>query len=145
MSVEFLLIPIAISIASALAASQRKQIARPNCFVIGTRLKDPKLLQAALSSLGCRSVSSGADVQSTSEGAQISFEKNEDGLFDAVFAGVSSQERAATFLQEVDAEYTRLLQEQVYKRLMARAKDRGLNLESQEVQADNSIVLTFTV
>lgn len=145
MSIEFLLIPIAIGLVSSLTTRQRQKAEEPDSFCLGTRLKDAQLLQAALDSLGCKSVGTGQEILSTAEGARISFEKNKDGLFEAVFVGISSQQRAASFLQEVDAEYTRLLQEQVYQRLLARAKERGLTLESQEVEPNNSIVLTFVV
>jgi len=55
------------------------------------------------------------------------------------------QEQAQTVLEQLDAEYTRLLQERVYEQVVGRAEQAGLTLEDEHVDGDNSIVLTLRV
>lgn len=144
MSVTLALIPIAIAVAGAIATRKESQD-HPNSFCLGTRMKDENLLKAALENYGCRSVAMRETIDSTLNGTRILFERNEQGVFEAAFIGDISTEHAQTFLVELDEEYTHLVQQQVYENLLSRARQRGLVMESEEVQEDNSIVLTFKV
>lgn len=114
-------------------------------FFLETRCKDESLLRAALENYGCRSFVSGEQVDSAIDGKRIVFQRNEQGAFDAVFTGGITVEHAQEFVDNLHDEYTQQVQQQVYRRLLSKAKDRGLELESEEVQQDNSILLTFTV
>lgn len=114
-------------------------------FFLETRCKDEHLLRAALENYGCRSIVSGEQVDSAIDGKRILFQRNEQGAFDAVFTGGITLEHAQQFISDLHEEYTLQVQQQVYRKLMDRAKARGLTLESEEVQDDNSIRLTFTV
>jgi len=78
-------------------------------------------------------------------GVQLSLAKRDDGTFEALFPGTAPQEQAREALGELDAEYTRLVQERVYQQVIERAQDQGLALESERVEQDNSIVLTLRV
>ena len=51
-----------------------------------------------------------------------------------------SQEAAELFSELYD-EYTTLVQQEIYEKLLENIKDRNLNLESEEVTEDNSICL----
>ena len=108
-------------------------------------MKDEELLNAALERYGCRSVVMGATVDSALGDTRMVFERDESGVFDALFIGNISTEHAATFLGELDEEYTLLVQQRVYENLLSRARDRGLVVESEEVQVDNSVVITLRV
>jgi hypothetical protein len=143
LSVTLALIPVAIAVAGAMAT--RKEQDPPRSLRLGTRLKDEELLKAALERYGCRSVATGEAVDSALGDTRMLFEREENGAFGALFVGDIAAEDARTFLTRLDEEYTMLVQERVYRNLLSRAEDRGLIVESEEVRADNSVVITLRV
>jgi hypothetical protein len=54
-------------------------------------------------------------------------------------------EHDRAFLTELEDEYALLVQQRVYERLLSKAKERGLVVESEEVQEDNSVTITLRV
>ncbi len=78
-------------------------------------------------------------------GTPISLARTEAVVFEALFSSSVPQEQAQTVLEQLDAEYTRLLQERVYEQVVGRAEQAGLTLEDEHVDGDNSIVLTLRV
>ena len=145
MSIELLLVPIAIAVVHSIGRSRREQLEPTGTFCIDTRFKDSLLLEAALSEIGCTSVTKASSVDTAIGGAQIGFERNEDGVFEAWFRGNIAIPRAQAFISAVDEAYVRLVQQQVYRRLLERAHERGLLLESEQVLDDNSVLLTFAI
>ena len=146
MSVELALLPIAIAAIGAIANRRRAQRqAAETSLSLDTQMADPRILQAALGNCGCQSVSTGANVDSATPGARIVFEPGENGAFIAVFIGGISSAQAESFLANLYDEYTRLVQQDVYQKVIERAAAKGLVLETEEIQQDDSIVLTFCV
>jgi hypothetical protein len=150
MSVEILLLPIAIAVIGGAMANQQpssKQSTKPSetTFSITTRMTNPHILQTALRNWGCKSVTTAENVHTAIEGARIVFEQAEGVPFKAVFVGNIPTDLAQKFIADVYGEYTRLVQQDVYIKLKQRATAKGLVLESEEVQADDSIVLTLRV
>jgi len=145
MSITLILIPVAIAVAGAISTRKERSEGLPNSFSLETRMKDEELLEAALRNYGCKSVTTGGTIDSTLNGTRILFERNEQGVFEAIFVGDISADHARTFVAELDEEYAQLVHQQVYENLLSRARQRGLVMESEEVQEDNSIVLTFRV
>jgi hypothetical protein len=148
MSIELALLPIAISAIGAIANRKKPQAVAgnhaQNPIYRETRMKDPELLQFALQNCGCRSVVSGVKVDSAIESARIVFEPVEGNAFIAVFTGDISSIQADDFLADVFMEYTRQVQQQVYRKLMNSATTKGMTLDAEELQDDDSIVLTFS-
>ncbi len=108
-------------------------------------MKNEDLLKAALENYGCESIKVSETVDSVVGDTRVIFERNERGIFDAVFKGRIPNEQASAFLVELDEEYVHLVQEQTYQNLLLRAKERGLVMESEQVQEDNSVMITFRV
>ena len=131
MSVTLALIPVAIAVAGAIATrKEEQQQDPPSSFRLETRIKDEELLNASLERYGCRSVVMGATVDSVLGDTRMVFERDDRGVFDALFIGDISTEHAATFLAELDEEYTLLVQQRVYENLLSRAKE-GDSLSSR--------------
>jgi len=145
MSVELALLPIAIAAIGAIASRRRARQQAETSFSLETRMTDPRMLQAALENCGCQSVSTGATVDSAIQGARIVFEPGENGAINAVFFGGIASIQADEFIASLYCEYTRLVQQDVYQKVVERAAAKGLSLESEEIQQDDSIVLTFCV
>ncbi len=108
-------------------------------------MKDEELLNAALESYGCRSVVVGETVDSALGDTRMVFERDEQGVFDALFVGDIPAAHARTFLDELQEEYALLVQQRIYQNLLTRAKERGLVVESEQVQEDNSVTITLRV
>ncbi len=145
MSVEILLIPIAIAAVGAIKASNNENQEASDLISIKTKIKDAKLLEKSLKIYGCKNVSMGEILETEINQSRIIFEKDENNIFNAIFIGNISLEDANEFILGVNEEYTKLVQEQVYKKLLKNADNYNLRLESEEVKKDNSIVLTFAL
>jgi uncharacterized linocin/CFP29 family protein len=158
MSVEIVLMPIAIAaVAGAIKTrnENNKELARTlrneknressGYFTLGTRIKDTKLLEETLKIYGCKNVLIGDDLETELDNVRIMFEKDENEVFNAVFLGDISLEKAKEFISDINGEYTKLVQEKVYQNLLKNASGHNLQLESEEVKEDNSIVLTFAL
>jgi hypothetical protein len=151
MSTGLELMPFAI--AAGVGAIGRYRARRAEREVLGaspysfeTRMRDAELLTAAARILGTPA-DTGRNVSTIGEvaGTPISLARTEAGVFEALFSSSVPQEQAQTVLEQLDAEYTRLLQERVYEQVVGRAEQAGLTLEDEHVDGDNSIVLTLRV
>lgn len=140
MSVSLVLVPIAIAAAGAI----RAHVESRSAVRVETRMRDEELLRRALEEYGCKNVRAEETVAASADGREILFERAEAGTFEGRFTGIDKAE-AETFVREVEHEYTRLLQAQVYERVLAGAAERGYTLESERVEEDNSVVLTLRV
>ncbi|MEN6554228.1 MAG: hypothetical protein ABFC34_15220 [Methanobacterium sp.] len=145
MSVEFILIPIAIAAISEMEKRKEKNKELSDYFCLGTKIKDAKLLEEALKIYGCENITTGENLETEFDQARIIFEKDENGIFNAVFLDKIHLDEAKGFVSDINDEYTKLVQEQVYQKLLKNATERNLQLESEEVKEDNSIVLTFAL
>ncbi|MFE8700596.1 DUF1257 domain-containing protein [Cytobacillus sp. FJAT-54145] len=106
-------------------------------------MNDENLLKRALEQYGC---SFEKDEKTLNvEDFKIGFLKNDVGIFEAVFDIDIKFEDAQRFLQNIEEEYTHILQQETYQKLLHRAKEQGLILETEEVNESNSIILTFKV
>ncbi|MFA0834514.1 hypothetical protein [Methanobacterium formicicum] len=81
----------------------------------------------------------------TDSGSIILFEKDENDVFQALVRDKCSQTQIESYVSEIYDEYTTIVQQKTYQKLVEKIKDRNLHLESEEVTEDNSIVLTLVV
>lgn len=145
MSIELALIPIAIAVGQTIVSKLDSKFEKNNSYAYKTIMKDEKLLVEALQSYGCSITSIDENIKSTVGDIGIVFQKDEEGVMHAIFSNDIGQDHASEFLENLSTEYRRLVQEDTYKKLLERAKDKGYVLESEEVSENNSIVLTFQI
>lgn len=145
MSVTLALIPVAIAVAGAVSTRKQGREESPRGFRLETRMKDEELLRTALERYGCKNVVKDESVDAAWGETRMLFERDERGVFHAVFTKDISAENATSFLTELDAEYALLVQENVYRNLISRANEKGLIVESDEILEDNSVVITLRV
>lgn len=141
MSLEILLIPMALAAVNAWQARAAGS-AEQGRQVVQTRLRDTGLLTTSIRNLGGTAATDGGEVRAQLDGATLHFGVNSDGLAVAHIAGVAPA-TAESLISRVDAEYAMQVQTQVYDRLMARADELGLTVESEQVQDDNTIIVTL--
>lgn len=143
MSLEILLIPAAMAAYAAWQA--RAEAGAQNCLV-ETRWRHSGLLVRALQDLGATGVS--ASSESTSavvSGTQVTFSRGADGIMTAHFPRDTKVEDALAIVNQVDAAYTRRVQEAVHRRIRTRVKELGYEVESETVDADETITLVVNV
>lgn len=143
MGIGLIMVPIAIAIVSAV--NIKKENVESQSLNIQTVFRDENHLQKALQNYGCRYVSLGNSIDSSIDGSRILFQRNQQDVFEAVFSGPITFETAQSFINDLQAEYTKEVQQQVYRNLLARSQEHGFVLETEEIQQDNSIVLTFNI
>lgn len=144
MGIGLIMIPIAIAIVGAVNTTE-ETMEQQQSLRIQTVFGDEHLLEKALKNYGCRYITQGSSIGSAVDGSRIVFQKDQWGVFQAVFSGPISLETAQGFINDLQNEYTKEVQQQVYLNLMGRSLEHGFVLESEEVQEDNSIVLTFNI
>lgn len=151
MSTGLELIPFAIAAGVGVVGRYRARRAEESAvgappYSYETRMRDEELLGAAAAAMGASTGGRGGPADFVDvAGTPVSFVQSESGAFDALFPGTVPTDQAQTTLAELDAEYTRLVQERVYQQVLERAQHQGLALETERVEEDNSIVLTLRV
>ena len=76
---------------------------------------------------------------------KISFNKTINGTYDFVFTGDYDEEEAKKYVKNISDEYALKVQEQTYLKLIEKIKKEKLNLESEIVDSEDSIILTLNI
>ncbi|AKS38150.1 hypothetical protein NP92_06090 [Anoxybacillus gonensis] len=144
MSIELVLIPVGIAVAQSVSSMLENRIDRS--FRLRTVMKDEMLLQKALEQYGCHvNVLTNDNYETEIATTKIWFEKNEDGVFEAIFPKEVKVDDATVFIENLTSEYKYVLQQETYKKVIERAREKGFILETEEIQQDRTIVLTLRV
>ncbi len=146
MSIELVLIPVGIAVAQSVGSMIEKHKSKEQTYTIRTVMKRHHLLQRAIEQYGCKVNELTLQNYETEIGdIKIYFQQDEQGVFEAVFDESVDSNDAIEFVENLHTEYKYLIQQETYRELLIKAKDKGLILESEEIQQDRSILLTFNV
>jgi hypothetical protein len=148
MSVEMLLIPIVIAAVGSTGVTIdifSKKESKSNFMIYETKMKDYELLKKALEVFGHKPFLEENSMDINLEEYELIFKLNDENIFEAVFQGNITAEHAEEMVSEIYEEYTKLVQEQVYYKVLENIQDYDIELESESVQEDNSIVLTLNI
>jgi len=115
-----------------------------NFYKIETTIKKEDILIEALQNYGNKVEETETSIETVVLETSITVIKEETGLYSAAFNDDIKKEDAAEFVESIVDEYTNIVQQQVYEKLMSRAEQEGLVFESEE-QREDSVVLTFGV
>lgn len=153
MSLSVMLVPLAIAVRSELK-NVRVQIEtevdetfltkHKTYYKLKTQIKDEQLLQEALQHIGSETSQIDKHIKSIIGDVQVIFYKENDGTFSSLFHEHIDVRDAEQFIHNVFEQYTSIVQQKTYEKLIKRARQEGLILESESRQ-DESIVLTFQV
>jgi hypothetical protein len=145
-SVSLILIPLAIA---AVTAAHGAQSARDKegrvVLQVQTRMRDEKLLAAALRETGAVVTAAEQEITAGWDGLQAAFVRGEEGVWSAHFTGQVDESRAVDIVRSIDAGYGRQVQLAVLERLRERAPAAGLRLESETTTEDAGVRLVFAV
>lgn len=146
MSIELVLIPVGIAVAQSVGSMIEKYKYEDQNYKIQTVMKRQHLLQQAIEQYGCDVHEVNQQNYQTEIGnIKILFQQDKHGVFEAVFDGNVDEEHALEFIENLHTEYRYLIQQETYHKLLQQASHKGLELESEEIQEDRSILLTFNV
>ncbi|PGT14273.1 hypothetical protein [Bacillus cereus] len=146
MSVEIVLIPLAIALTKEVAEgiSSYTEKKQKDCIVLETRMKDEELLKKALEEWSCsfRQVDSLDSFKGIQEN-EVTFMLEKEGRYSLVLPKSAERTAYLEWLEKVETSYTHYLQQRVYQNLIEKAKNKGMVLENEELLEDNSIQLTY--
>jgi hypothetical protein len=144
MGVSLVLIPLALAVTGAVATREELG-SQVRGITLKTRMKRWDLLERALREYGSQYVAEEKGIRVFLDGGEIKFVKNREGEIEAQVSKGQLLRSVTSFLEVIHEEYTKVLQEEVYKKLVSRAEQYGFVFESEEVQEDHSIVLTLAI
>lgn len=143
MSIEVLLIPVALGVAAWQA--RKDSTADAKVLQISTRLKDPRLLGESLTALGARVEQADEITTACWPEVTVSFTPGEDGILHAYCKDPGKEDLVLERISELDRTYARLVQRNLVDRVRAQADSMGMRLESQVVNDDDSVSLSLEV
>ncbi|MET8995227.1 hypothetical protein [Amycolatopsis sp. NPDC004169] len=118
--------------------------ARPGVVTVRTRMRHRDLLSRALVGLRAQVTDDGTSVFAAWEGRRITFGYGAEGVQVAHVDGPGLTEaEAARLVLSVDEAYAAEVQRAVLARLKDRAAQAGMRVESERVNADQSISVTL--
>ena|SRR5690625_2696146 len=145
MSLSITLVPLAIAASSAVAYALQGKIEEGTYYKIDTKIKDEVILQQALENYGCQVAMDEHTLESTLGNVQVAFQRQENETISALFHKEIEPTDAQEFIGNIYDEYTRVIQQKTYEKLLERAQNEGLVLETENRNEEDTIVLTFQV
>jgi len=132
--------------ASMIETDVNKQKSNQDVIELATNIRNEKLLRETLVKMGAQNIqidqkSLGSDI----DDFHIVFVQKDNGTFNIQFIGNINQEEAINFKNDLIAEYSNMVQNYVYETLKTKAEEKGLTLEKEILQSDQSIVLTYNI
>lgn len=146
MSIEIVLVPLALAAISAWQASRSgvDQQGRTICEV-QTRMKDRGLLGSALRDIDASVTDTPDSMIARWEGVEATFRQDDAGIWQATFSGAIDVEGASSIVASLDVAYGKQVQQAVLARLRDRAPQAGMSVASETIEADSSVTLVLNV
>lgn len=146
MSIEIVLLPLAIAAVSAWRAGKAEEdSANPRIVTVETRMRDEGLLELALNDTGARVTTANKEITADWLGIRSVFRRAEDGVWRVALTGDVDEKRATEIALSVDRAYGLRVQQAVVARLRERAEVAGMRIESEHVEDDASILVTLNL
>lgn len=144
MSISLILLPLAVAaVAKAAAAGGPNQ---PNVCTVSTRLRDARLLTAALGDTGAEVSAAGPDaIDAAWDELVAEFRRGEDGIWQAHFTGTADEQLCVDTVLAIDQCYGHRVQAEVLHKLRDRAPAAGMTLVSETTNADRSVTMVLEV
>lgn len=145
MSIEIVLLPMAVAAVSAWQAKKAADDAGRQIISVGTRMRNSTLLQRALTDTGATVTTSGDVLTASWEATQGRFTRDPSGIWSVHLVGDTDCHQANDLMSRVDALYGRHVQAEVLARLRDRAPAAGMEIESETVEDDDSVTMVLTL
>lgn len=127
-------------------AMQRLAAHRKSTFSVPTKMKSEALLRNTLTKLYNASVNDKDNaLETVISGHHLVFQMSNTGFYEVQYANAREGDAIVALVREMEVEYKGMVQDYVYNTIKAKAKEKGLVLEQEAVQKNQSIVLTFNL
>lgn len=145
MSIEVLLIPLAIAAISAATATKKGTEGRPQ-IEVSSRMRDGELLTESLRNLGAEVVDAGENHVQVRIGQRgMTMNRGQDGIWSAHFEPSWTEEEAIQAIVDLDQVYGANVQREVVRKLKERAPGAGFDIESESVDEAQTVTMVLTV
>ena len=145
MSIEIILIPMAVAAISAWQANRKMGEDGQAQVEVSTRMKNADLLATSLRDLNANVHTTSESITATWPALEARFARNSDGVWTAHFAGDVTTETATGVVHDLDRAYGLRVQQAVLERVRARAPQAGMAIESETVEEDRTVTLVMNV
>ena len=111
-----------------------------------TNFREGAVLIEALNEFGAKPLKkSNGDIVCKIDNSELLFKQAGDSPFTVEITNSPQLEEVYRYLSDIDDDYKRCVQTVVYEKLLARAAERNLMVESEEILADKTILVTLRV
>ncbi|MCW5601386.1 hypothetical protein [Nitrosomonas sp.] len=111
-----------------------------------TNFRDGALLMEALMDFGANPIQrANGQIVCKVENSKLVFTQKGDEPYLVEITNAPSLEEAYHYLSDVDQDYKRCVQTDVYNKLKSRITSQNMTIENEEVVEDNSIVITLNI
>lgn len=112
--------------------------------VIPTNIREKNILIKSLSNYIQRLIDQ-EQLQDFEDTGSITVEESENGTYNLCFQGYFRQYDIDEIKKEILPEYAEDLQEITYNKIIEKIKENNLNIESEDITNDDSILLTVNI
>ncbi|WP_343744029.1 hypothetical protein [Chitinophaga sp.] len=119
---------------------------RKSTFSVQTKMKSEALLRNTLAKLYNATINDRDNALETGiSGHQLVFRMSSTGFYEVQYFNSMEGDAVRTLVRDMEAEYRGMVQDYVYNTIKTKAEEKGLVLEQETVQKNQSIVLTFNL
>ncbi|MGN7821250.1 hypothetical protein ACTJJB_14060 [Chitinophaga sp. 22536] len=119
---------------------------RKSTFSVQTKMKSEALLRNTLAKLYNATINDRDNALETEiSGHQLVFRMSSTGFYEIQYFKSMEGDAVRTLVRDMEAEYRGMVQDYVYNTIKTKAEEKGLVLEQETVQKNQSIVLTFNL
>jgi hypothetical protein len=147
MSLEIILIPMAIALITAAKASTNENDPNASAHQVSveTRMKNLDLLVNAMKNAGSTVTATQNEIAGNINSILFTFKRDQMGIWNATFTAGTTLQSATQIIQAIDKAYGLEVQSEILRKIKERAPENGMTLESETVNADSSISLVLAV
>ena len=146
MSIELVLVPMAIAAVSAWQAKRAIAEDGRQVIAVSTRMRNQDLLERALIDTRANVTRHNDNlITATWHHAQGRFTRDTEGIWSLHLAGDTDYDQATALVADIDINYGRHVQQDVLARLRTRAPEVGMSVESETTEDDHSVTLVLNV
>lgn len=127
-------------------AMWNESVQKKEAFTVPTNMKSEELIRNTLAKLyNARINGEGNVFETVIYGSQLVFQMSGSGFYEVQYFYSQEAGDVMAMVSDIEAEYKGMVQDYVYNAIKVKAEEKGLVLEQEAVQKNQSIVLTFNL
>jgi len=127
-------------------ANWNRSAEKQSAFTFPTNMKSEGLIRNTLTKLYQAKINGKGNLfETVIYGCQLVFQMSGSGFYEVNYFYSQEAGDVAALISDIEAEYKGMVQDYIYNTIKAKAEEKGLVLEQEAVQKNQSIVLTFNL